>query len=444
MINLFEHFDLKTERLYKTLQLAGHDNQTIVLNDNGFLPDNIMSPYQYFAENKITASDKPKFFNEIEVPQYWVIEGTNDSAEIKDMGKVRGKIFYQPNYKARVVNRVEWLDEDGQVRFVDYYTKHGIKYAQTVYDKRGVAIFKKYMNRDGKEVIYENYVTKDIVLDWKGKSHFFDSEVGFIMFFIKTLNIEMQNFVINSLATSFAVLYNLTTPGNDILFWQEDSRGNIPGNMRLILEKAMQRHIMIHIPEQKEYESITSQLTSVERKQVIDSGYLYKYKKKNNYTKQALIMTNSDQIDNIEVFISECPDVTFHIAAITEMSTKLMNLSRYPNIKLYPTADSDTVERLYQICDLYLDINEGKEILGALNKAFENELLIMGYESIAHNRVVTATENLFNKENVTDSFIKVFTKIVKNKTTFDKHLKAQKTHANEVSKQYFNQQLFKR
>ncbi|SUQ38526.1 accessory Sec system glycosyltransferase GtfB [Staphylococcus gallinarum] len=36
MINLFEHFDLKTERLYETLQLAGHDNQTIVLNDSGF------------------------------------------------------------------------------------------------------------------------------------------------------------------------------------------------------------------------------------------------------------------------------------------------------------------------------------------------------------------------------------------------------------------------
>ena len=58
------------------------------------------------------------------------------------MGKVRGRILYQPNYQARIVNRVEWLDEDGQIRFVDHYTKHGIKFAQTVYDKRGVAIFK--------------------------------------------------------------------------------------------------------------------------------------------------------------------------------------------------------------------------------------------------------------------------------------------------------------
>ena len=93
--------------------------------------------YQYFANNNITAADKPKFFNEINIPPYWVIEGTNDNAEIKDMGKVRGRILYQPNYQARIVNRVEWLDEDGQIRFVDHYTKHGIKFAQTVYDKRG-------------------------------------------------------------------------------------------------------------------------------------------------------------------------------------------------------------------------------------------------------------------------------------------------------------------
>ncbi|SUM35342.1 GftB: Glycosyl transferase, family 8 [Staphylococcus gallinarum] len=60
-----------------------------------------------------------------------------------------------------------------------------------------------------------------------------------------------------------------------------------------------------------------------------------------------------------------------------------MNLSSYANVKLYSTVDAETIERLYQSCDLYLDINEGKEIMGALNKAFEYELLIMGYNDIA-------------------------------------------------------------
>ncbi|WP_259339565.1 accessory Sec system glycosylation chaperone GtfB [Staphylococcus xylosus] len=382
-------------------------------------------------------------FNEIDIPQYWVIEGTNDSAEIKDMGKVRGKILYQPNYRARIISRVEWLDENGQVRFVDHYTKHGIKFAQTIYDKRGVAIFKKYINRDGKDVIYENYVTRDIVLDWKGKSYFFDSKVAFIIFYLKTLNLEMQKFIINSLATSFAVLYNLTTQGNDILFWQEDSQGVIPSNMQLILNKELNRNIIIHVPEYDEYKSITSQLSESQRRQVVSSGYLYNYKKENKYTKQALIMTNSDQLVNIEVFITKCPDVKFHIAAITEMSTKLMNLSHYSNVRLYPTVDNYKIEELYQACDLYLDINEGKEISGALNKAFEYELLIMGYEEIAHNKIVTANENLYSKQNLQNDFVSAFKNVTQKKGNFDKHLNAQKVHANEVTKTYFNEQLMK-
>ncbi|RIN29059.1 accessory Sec system glycosylation chaperone GtfB, partial [Staphylococcus succinus] len=165
MINLFERFDSKTQVLYKSLQLAGHQNYTIVIHDDGFLPDNITSPYQFFANNPTSANDKSMFFNGIEIPKYWEIEGNNDEAWIKDMGEIRGKIVYQKQYKSRIVNRVEWLDKNGKVRFIDYYTKNGIKFSQTVLDENGKAILKKYMNREGKEVIYENYITKDIVLE---------------------------------------------------------------------------------------------------------------------------------------------------------------------------------------------------------------------------------------------------------------------------------------
>ena len=47
------------------------------------LPDDVTSPYQFFAQNPINPSDKPLFFNEVEVPTYWEITGTNDMGEIK-------------------------------------------------------------------------------------------------------------------------------------------------------------------------------------------------------------------------------------------------------------------------------------------------------------------------------------------------------------------------
>ena len=59
------------------------------------------------------------------------------------------------------------------------------------------------MNREGKEVIYENFVTKDIVLDWKGQSHFFASKHDFIIFFLNQLDIDISKIIINSLATPF-------------------------------------------------------------------------------------------------------------------------------------------------------------------------------------------------------------------------------------------------
>ncbi|WP_251517143.1 MULTISPECIES: accessory Sec system glycosylation chaperone GtfB [Staphylococcus] len=441
MINLFDYFDAKTELLYKSLQLAGHNNPTIVLHDDGFLPDEVMSPYRFFAHNLVSPQDKPRFFNEIEVPRFWEIEGNNDEAWIKELGEKRGKICYRPNDKPRIVQRVEWYDKDKVVRFVDHYTKTGIKYAQTVYDKKGKAILKKYMDRNGKEIIYENYVTRDVVLDWEGQTYFFDSEVAFILFYIEQLNIEMDGFIINSLATSFGVLYNLETKGEDVLFWQEQSNGVIPGNMKMIFNNEMRRKFKVNVPSRLEYQTLMNYTQDSEKKFIRPSGYLFKYDKKNQHSENALIMTNSDQIEHIETIVMTSPNITFHIAAVTEMSSKLMNLEQHPNVKLYPTITNDKIQKLYKTCDVFLDINEGKEIVGAVQKAFDNDMLILGYKEIAHNRNVTSPTNLFSKVNELPNLNETLTYIFESKEAFDQRLESQKLNVNEVSKAQFNAAL---
>ena len=45
--------------------------------------------------------------------------------------------------------------------------------------------------------------------------------------------------------------------------------------------------------------------------------------------------------------------------------------------------------------DIYLDINEGNEILNAVEQAFDYELLILGYRQTAHHAKVTLSEHLF-------------------------------------------------
>ncbi len=128
---------------------------------------------------------------------------------------------------------------------------------------------------------------------------------------------------------------------------------------------------------------------------ILQGGYLYNYRSRNRYTKEIVILTNSDQLRNIKVLVETLPDFNFHIAAITEMSDKLMQLDQYANVHLYPSINIDRVNELYQLCDIYLDINEGNEILNAVEQAFDYELLILGYRQTAHHAKVTLSEHLF-------------------------------------------------
>lgn len=46
--------------------------------------------------------------------------------KIKNLGEIRGKIFYQSNFKSRIVNRVEWLDNKQRLRIVDFTIRRGL------------------------------------------------------------------------------------------------------------------------------------------------------------------------------------------------------------------------------------------------------------------------------------------------------------------------------
>ena len=109
------------------------------------------------------------------------------------MGRLRGKIFYQSGERPRIVSRVEWFDDQQRVRFVDYYSKNGIKFAQTVYDLNRKAILKKYMTAEGKEVIYENFVTSDVILIGKG-SLTFSLQSSHSYYFLSS-NLKLRNII---------------------------------------------------------------------------------------------------------------------------------------------------------------------------------------------------------------------------------------------------------
>ncbi|MEJ7400722.1 accessory Sec system glycosylation chaperone GtfB, partial [Staphylococcus epidermidis] len=76
-------------------------------------------------------------------------------------------------------------------------------------------------------------------------------------------------------------------------------------------------------------------LNSDQASHVYQAGYLYDFDKSNQYSNHALILTNSDEIPQLEHIIVAHPNIQFHIAALTEMSSKLMAYDQHQHVHLY-------------------------------------------------------------------------------------------------------------
>ena len=177
--------------------------------------------------------------------------------------------------------------------------------------------------------------------------------------------------------------------------------------MQLLLEQGELRAKQILIPDKATYEKALALANPAYHDKFVHLGYHYQFKRENFVRADALIVTNSDQIEHIETLIESLPMVTFRIAAVTEMSSKLLTLLSYPNVVLYQNASPQKIRELYQLSDLYLDINYGNELLEAVRQAFEHNMLILAFDQIAHNRSYTAPEHLFNVQTVGDMIAKI-------------------------------------
>ena len=124
-------------------------------------------------------------------------------------------------------------------------------------------------------------------------------------------------------------------------------------------------------------------------------GYVYPFQRLNQQRKTILILTNSDQVVGLEELANQLPDFSFAVAAVTEMSSHLMELDRLANVHLYPTVSIEKARQLLAEADIYLDINRGKEILDAVRGAFENNLLILGWQSTLHAARYVAADHCF-------------------------------------------------
>ena len=401
MIQLFDVYNQESQDLHYSLTAAGLSDLTVVIEPDGFLPDGVVSPFTYYLGYD---SGKPSYFNRVPVPDFWEIAGNNQFGTINDLNQERAVIHFAAGLQARLVKKVEWKTPAGRIFQVDHYNRFGACFAKTTFDASGQAIMTSYRNVDQKEVILENHVTGDILLTLEGQGlRHFSGRVAFIIDFLQGLKVNLDHLLFNTLSTSFLTSFHFPDKsGQDILVWQEPLHDDIPGNMQLILENDQLRAKTIIIPDYATYERALQLTDAKFHHKFSHLGYHYHFKRDNFVRPDALIVTNSDQLEQVEKLVESLPRVTFRIAAVTEMSSKLLDMLRYPNVVLYQNASPQKIQELYQLSDIYLDINYGNELLQAVRQAFEHNQLVLAFEETAHNRRYTAPNHIFAKEAVDD------------------------------------------
>ncbi len=396
-ILLLDNYNQESQDLHTSFKLAGFDCPAVVIEDDGFLPDDVMSVYGFFlGDFKAVLGDKakPKYFNEITVPDYWEISGTNSIGKVQDLHKERGKIFYAEPRNKRLVRVVDWYDERGIVRSSDHYNRYGAIYGRTIFSAKGQKVNKTYFSATGQEVIVENFVTGDIILNDEDEVRIFRNKTELVLYFFVKAGFRQSQIYFNSLSIPFFVSNRLKSEDKkDILFWQEPARDDIPGNMQSIFNGQASRTATVIVQKKKAYDKLIA--LGAPKNMVHKLGFIYPFKKENAQQPEALICTNSDNIEHCEDLIQALPQMHFRIAALTEMSSKLMSLGFYDNVSLYPNVKAHILEGLFQQCDYYFDINHEAEIASAVRKAFLHNQLIYAFRETLHNETYVAEEQIF-------------------------------------------------
>ena len=426
VILLLDNYNSPSQKLHQSFVLAGLDYPAAVIDDDGFLPESVMSVYGFFlgdfkAEKKLPGV--PRYFNQITVPEYWEISGNNRSGAVHDLGKERARIFYAEPAHKRLVKVVDWYDERGVVRSSDHYNRYGALYARTIFNAKGQKVNKSYFSAVGKEILVENFVTGDIILNDGDVVRVFHTKTDFVLHFIQAAGFGQSRVFFNSLSTPFFVSQRMPAgEKRDILFWQEPARDDIPGNMTIILNDQSTRTARIMVQRRRAYEKLIGLGARADMVHML--GFVYPFSKEYKGRAEALICTNSDRIEQCRKLIQALPQVHFHIAALTEMSSKLMGMSAYKNVSLYPGVKMSVLDELFDQCDIYLDVNHENEMVSAVYRAFLHDQIIFAFEETIHNRDCVAQAHIYKAVDV-NRMVSDITAVLNDPELADVHLKLQ-------------------
>ena len=163
----------------------------------------------------------------------------------------------------------------------------------------------------------------------------------------------------------------------DVLFWQEPTRDDIPGNMSSIFNGEASRTVTVMVQKKKSYDKLIE--LGAKKDMVRKLGFIYPFVKENKHQPEVLICTNSDNIEHCGELVKALPQ----------------GMDSYDNVSLYPGVKTAILDGLFETCDYYFDINHESEIVSAVHKAFLHNHLIFAFRETLHNADYVAEEHIY-------------------------------------------------
>ena len=106
--------------------------------------------------------------------------------------------------------------------------------------------------------------------------------------------------------------------------------------------------------------------------------------RKNTVRGDALILTVSDQIEQLEYILENLPDICFHIAAPVHFSEKIGVLESKYNVRLVTVTTDQQIDFLVNMCDFLLDINHFQEVDAIVSKFVQAEKPVFAFDNTVH------------------------------------------------------------
>ena len=106
--------------------------------------------------------------------------------------------------------------------------------------------------------------------------------------------------------------------------------------------------------------------------------------KNNHLLGDALILTVSDQIEELDYLLEKLPNICFYIVAPVQFSDRIRSLETKHNVRLLTITNEQQLNFLVNICDILLDINHFQEVDTIVSRFVQAEKPVFAFDNTVH------------------------------------------------------------